>query len=108
MIFYMLRTLIDNWELHDEIGRIFADTVLEATSTNYTVGNAAIVLYPAFGASDDYSAAIGVPTSFTWELPGGGRYGFDLPADRLLAVATETWTGFQAVFRFVAGHDWTL
>lgn len=87
---------------------MFADTVLNATGTNYTVGNAAIVLYPAYGASDDFSAFIGVQTSFTWELPGGGRYGFDLPADQLLANAQETWIGFQEVLRFVAQRDWTV
>lgn len=88
------------------MGRLFADRILETTGTNYTVGNSAIALYPAFGASDDYSAFLGVETSFTFELPGGGRNGFDLPAERLFAVVTETWNGFREVLRYIAARSW--
>lgn len=70
--------------------------------TRYTVGNGAIELYPAYGASDDYGAFAGADLSATIELPGGGSYGFDLPADRIAAVVHETWIGFEALFEHLA------
>lgn len=98
--------LIDNWQLHDDIGHVFADAIFNATGTNYTVGNAAIVLNPEFGASDDYAASVGVQASFTFELTGGGEYGFDLPVEQLNEVITEAWIGFREVYAFAAAHDW--
>jgi len=70
--------------------------------TSYLVGNGAIALYPAFGASDDYAAAQGVDISVTIELPGGGTYGFDLPAERIIPVVEETMVGLEALFEFIA------
>lgn len=100
------RTLIDNWRLHDRIGRLFADTILEATGSRYQVNNSAIGLYPAYGGSDDYAAFVGVQAAFTFELTGGGRYGFDLPANRLESVLGEFWLGFERVLHFAGVHDW--
>lgn len=93
--------------MHDDIGRIFADAILESTGRNYTVGNAAIALYPAFGASDDYAASVGVETSYTFELPCGGPNRYDLPASQIYEVVTETWTGFSEILRFAATHEWS-
>lgn len=70
--------------------------------TRYTVGNGAIELYPAYGASDDYAAFAGAELAATIELPGGGTYGFDLPAERIASVVQETWIGFEELFRFIA------
>lgn len=88
------------------MGHIFADAVRQSTGTNYTVGNSATALYPAYGASDDFAASVGVEASFTYELPCGGPNGFDLPATRINEVAIETWTGFREVLRFVATNEW--
>lgn len=100
-------TLIDNWQLHDDIGHIFREAILESTGRNYTVGNAATVLSPAYGASDDFSASVGVETSFTYALPGGGEFGFDLPVSQINGVVTEIWTGFRELLRFAATHEWS-
>lgn len=89
------------------IGHIFADNIYRATRTRYTVGNAAIALYPAYGASDDYAAFVDVETAFTIELPGGGQYGFDLPAERIQSVMEETWIGFSNVFQFAGLTSWS-
>lgn len=89
------------------MGRIFADAVFESTGRNYTVGNAAIALYPAFGASDDYAAFVGVETSFTYELPCGGPNRWDPPASQIFEIVTETWTGLREVLRFAAAHEWS-
>lgn len=98
--------LINNWQQHDDVGRLYSNAIRSATGTEYTVGNGAIELYPAYGASDDYVAFRGVPLSFTFELPGGGQSGFDLPANQLYRVVTETWTGFYQVLRYAATHNW--
>lgn len=100
------RTLIDNWRLHERIGRMFADSIHAATGTNYTVVNSAIGLYPASGGSDDYAAFVGVQTAFTLELTGGGRYGFDLPAYRLERAMEEFWLGFERMLAYAGEHDW--
>lgn len=93
--------------LHDRIGHIYADSILRATGTRYEVGNSAIALYPAYGGSDDYAISVGIETAFTFELTGGGRNGFDLPADRLQSVLEETWLGFTHVFAFAGGNRWS-
>ncbi|XP_063537722.1 carboxypeptidase B-like [Cydia strobilella] len=63
---------------------------------NYTVGNAVLVLwYGASGASEDYAHLIGVPLSYTYELPGlqGGFEGFHLDPIYIEQVCRETWEG---------------
>ncbi len=93
---------VDNWEEHEIVGNRFADAVRQVNGTSYTVGNAAIELYIGFGYSDDYSAFRGVDISTTIELPGGGSYGFDLPANRIQSVVSETWVGIEDMLHYVA------
>lgn len=100
------RTLIDNWRLHDRIGHVFADPIRAETGTDYRVMNSAIGLYPAYGGSDDYAAFVGVQAAFTFELTGGGRNGFDLPAYQLERTLSEFWLGFERVLDFAGVHDW--
>lgn len=69
--------LIDNWEVQDRAGRRFADAVYAVNGTSYTVGNGAIELYPAYGASDDYAASQDIDISTTIELPGNQILNFD-------------------------------
>lgn len=84
------------------VGRRFADAVYQVNGTAYTIGNAAIELYIGFGYSDDYSASRGVDVSTTIELPCGGSYGFDLPANRIQSVVQETWLGLEEMLHYVA------
>lgn len=101
--------LIENWEEHHEVGKRFSDAVYLANPTaryNYTVGNAAIVLYPAFGASDDYAAYSGVNLAYTIELPPGGWSGYDPPPEELESLTHETWMGFQEMLKYVANKKW--
>ncbi|XP_037029998.1 carboxypeptidase B-like [Bradysia coprophila] len=93
---------VDNWEEHEIVGNRFADAVSRVNGTTYTIGNAAIELYIGFGYSDDYSAFRGVDISTTIELPGGGSYGFDLPASRIQSVVDETWMGIEEMLHYVA------
>lgn len=99
---YFFSVKVDNWEEHEIVGRRFADAVSQVNGTAYTIGNAAIELYIGFGYSDDYSAFRGVDISTTIELPGGGSYGFDLPASRIQSVVEETWMGLEEMLHYVA------
>ncbi|XP_049878422.1 carboxypeptidase B-like isoform X2 [Pectinophora gossypiella] len=62
----------------------------------YIVGNSALVLnYAASGAAEDYAHSIGVPLSYTYELPGlsSGFEGFHLNPIYIEQVVQETWDG---------------
>lgn len=102
MIGLFFRINIDNWKQHDEIGHLFAKAIYDTSKANYTVGNAAILLYPAFGASDDYAASIGIEYSFTVEMSKG--YGFVLPPNKILSVANETLAGCLAIAKYLTAR----
>lgn len=70
--------------------------------TPYELGNSAILLYIASGASDDNAAAEGIELSYTVELPGGGSYGFDIQPYRIPAVVAETIPALLESARYVA------
>ncbi|XP_059613885.1 carboxypeptidase B-like [Phlebotomus argentipes] len=91
---------------HDQIlalGNIAADAIYNAHGRRYTVGNSAILLYPAAGASDDYAAGEHhIDFSYTVELTGGGTTGFDLPPAQILPVSREIFTGLRAYAQNIA------
>ncbi|XP_022823840.1 carboxypeptidase B-like [Spodoptera litura] len=62
----------------------------------YVVGNSALVLRSFIsGSSEDYAHYIGVPLSYTYELPGfgWGTQGFHLDPRFIEQVVEETWAG---------------
>lgn len=88
----------DTWTDLDEVARAGANAIRSSTGTKYTVGSSTNVLYAASGASDDYAFAVTkIPISITMELPGGGIFGFDMPAHRIRASVEESWTGIRAM-----------
>lgn len=63
---------------------------------NYVVGNSALVIgYHIAGSSEDYAHYIGVPLSYTYELPGFSSTGngFHLAPEYIDQVVRETWEG---------------
>lgn len=52
-----------------------------------------VTIMPAFAGAD---------LAATIELPGGGSYGFNLPAERIAPVVQETWVGFEELFEYIA------
>ncbi|GBP70044.1 Carboxypeptidase B [Eumeta japonica] len=66
----------------------------------YIVGNAANVLYFTTGTSRDWTRAVGVPLTYTVELPGY-EYLFEVPPEYIEQIVTETWAGIEAGARFV-------
>ncbi|KAL0830105.1 hypothetical protein ABMA28_003562 [Loxostege sticticalis] len=62
----------------------------------YQVGNSVHVIgYRASGASEDWAHSVGVPLSYTYELPGlsNGLNGFNLNPRYIEQVCRETWEG---------------
>merc|ERR1712115_74384 len=78
----------------DRMGQIAAG----AMSGRYRVGSAAKVLYSAAGTSDDWAkGGAGIKYSFTIELPDTGKYGFILPASKIMKVAPEVFSATEAM-----------
>ena len=52
------------------------------------------------GGSDDWAVgSLGIPFSYTVELPDTGRHGFLLPANKIESVGREAFAGFEAMVR---------
>ncbi|CAH2045145.1 unnamed protein product, partial [Iphiclides podalirius] len=66
----------------------------------YVVGNAANVLYYTTGTSRDWTRAVGIPLTYTLELPGY-EYGFLVPPEYVEQIVTETWEGIAAGAHYV-------
>ncbi|XP_046389814.1 carboxypeptidase B-like [Ischnura elegans] len=97
-------SLPDDWRDLDDLGNAMNDAIKAVRGTEYTVGSSGQALYPAAGASDDWSKGVaGVKYVYTVELPGGGFYGFDLPASEIKPVVEETLQGLRVVGQKVAG-----
>lgn len=66
---------------------------------DYVNGNSGkTMFYTAGGAADDYAHNLGIPYSYTFELPGlsGGMHGFELHPMHIKQVCKETWIGLVA------------
>lgn len=76
------------------------ELALEKADYSYIVGNAANVLYYTTGTSRDWTRAIGIPLTYTLELPGY-EYGFLVPPEYVEQIVTETWAGIAAGANYV-------
>lgn len=78
------------------------DAIYNYSQREYQVGNAAILLYPAAGASDDYAYAVAdARIAITMELPSGGSRGFDPPPSDIKSYVEESWVGIVAMAKKV-------
>ncbi|CAJ0583497.1 unnamed protein product, partial [Mesorhabditis spiculigera] len=92
------------------MGRAMSQAIQRVHGTRYAVANAADLLYPAAGASDDYAKSIGIKYVYTVELrPGENdrendeKYGFELPAAYIQRTGDEVFQGVLVLARRVAG-----
>lgn len=70
--------------------------------TKYEVGNSATIEYLTAGSSDDWAKGVaGIQLSYTIELPGGGKQGFDLPASEILNVVQEMFEGVKVWHNYI-------
>ncbi|KAL0867457.1 hypothetical protein ABMA27_008244 [Loxostege sticticalis] len=74
------------------------DTMKLPQADWYKVGNSAMILYGTSGSAQDYGQLVGVPFSYTLELPGYG-YGFLVPPQYIEHINTETWEGIAVSAR---------
>ena len=64
------------------------------------VGCIACILYVCSGTASDWAAGeLGIPYSYTIELPDTGTYGFILPASQIRGVAEEARDMVTAMLR---------
>ncbi|XP_066953173.1 carboxypeptidase B-like [Macrobrachium rosenbergii] len=76
----------------NKAGRVMAKQIKSKNQATYTVGNAAATLYPAAGASDDWTSyTLSVPYVYTIELRDTGAGGFTLPASEILPTVQDAW-----------------
>jgi len=91
----------DNDELQ-ELGEAVGNTIRQVYGTVFTVGTSTNVLYAAAGGSDDWAKGVaGIELSYTIELRGGGRNGFDPPTSDILPIVTETWAGMGTYHHYI-------
>jgi len=75
-----------------------AKATVDAGGPEFTVGNCAEVLYPATGASDDFSkGAVGIKFVYTVEI---GDY-FTQPESEIIKTANTTWAGLKVIAKRV-------
>uniref|UniRef100_A0AC35UHH1 Peptidase_M14 domain-containing protein n=1 Tax=Rhabditophanes sp. KR3021 TaxID=114890 RepID=A0AC35UHH1_9BILA len=105
---YAMNTLPPDVADLKKLGNSMATAIHGVHKTKYVVENSAL-LYPAAGASDDYSKSKGVKYVYTIELrPGTGDtsndnwFGFDLPAHFIKPTCEETVPGLFVIFNQVA------
>jgi len=95
--------LISNHAYHHEVGLLWRDAIQAATGKNYAVGNIAVLLGNAFGASDDHMAGTQrVDLVYTLELTRGGATGFDFPENQIGSLVRETFHGYRAIGLHIA------
>ncbi|XP_045612099.2 carboxypeptidase B isoform X1 [Procambarus clarkii] len=82
------------------LAKKFADTVREMSrgETEYEIGGSGPLYGLASGATDDWAyGALGVPYSYTIELPDQGQYQFLLPESRISSTVVETAAGIKCM-----------
>lgn len=92
----------DNYAEMSRVASEGMQAIASLHGTHYRFGPSAIVLYAAAGGSDDYAHGVAnIKLSYTIELPDEGRYGFLLPADRIIPVGREILAGVTAMTRAI-------
>lgn len=95
----------DNVDELQELAEQIEAAIAGVNGTRYTIGTTYNVLYAASGISPDWAkGSLGIDLSYTIELPGGGQYGFDLPASRISDVVAETFEGIKAAHSYIENN----
>ncbi|XP_067647226.1 carboxypeptidase B isoform X2 [Eurosta solidaginis] len=77
-----------------------ANQIAKYRGTQYTIGTSAGILYEASGGLDDYAYGnLGIPMSFTVELPGEN---FHVARSDIIHICKETFAGFIEFIRHVS------
>lgn len=77
-----------------------ANQIAKYRGTHYSVGTSAGILYEASGGLDDFAYGnLGIPMSFTLELPGEN---FQVATSDIVHICKETFAGFVEFIRHVS------
>lgn len=80
--------------------------IRQTSGAYYTVGSAAMTLYPASGGSDDWAKGIAnIKYAYTIELRDTGAYGFVLPASYIYPTAQEALAALTTIASTAAAKD---
>jgi len=80
------------------LGRYGKEALERTYGTQYSLGTAPDLLYPAAGGSDDWAKGVaGIPYSYCLELRDKGKYGFALPPNQIKGTGEETFNGVAAL-----------
>ncbi|KAK5642383.1 hypothetical protein RI129_008550 [Pyrocoelia pectoralis] len=92
----------DEFELRT-LAKEVNDAIVKAGGPSYTIGSSTNVLYAAAGGSDDWAKGVaGIELSYTIELPGGKKNGFDIPANEILKVVNQTFAGMIVYGKYIS------
>ncbi|KAG7156595.1 carboxypeptidase B-like isoform X2 [Homarus americanus] len=89
----------------NHLAKKFADKVKDTSGgkIDYKIGGSGPLYGLASGATDDWAyGRLGVPFSYTIELPDEGRHGFLLPENRISSTVIETAAGVQCMVSYLA------
>lgn len=87
----------------EEIAQRIENEISKNRGTEYKIGTAADLLYESAGGVDDYVAGVlGVPLTFTIELP---HEDFLVPPDEVEPIGKETSDGLIELLRIVAEYS---
>ncbi|KAK5642672.1 hypothetical protein RI129_008839 [Pyrocoelia pectoralis] len=96
--FGFTRTLPYNGDELHRLAKLVEEAIYKVNGNHYRIGNSP----GSSGSSRDWAyGAVGIPLSYTLELPGGGTRGFDLPPDEILGVVKEIFAGIKMFFNYV-------
>ncbi|KAG4072022.1 hypothetical protein HA402_010959 [Bradysia odoriphaga] len=101
-IFYPYgNTYLNKDYMHTTAQRI-ESAISKIRGTKYEIGTAADLIYESSGGVDDYAAGVlGVPLTFTIELPHDD---FIIPAEEVEPIGNETTEGLIELLRIVADY----
>ncbi|XP_044731556.1 carboxypeptidase B-like [Chrysoperla carnea] len=87
-------------ELHE-----LATAVKKHLKKRYSVGSTANLMYIATGESVDwFKGVLGVPLTYTIELPGGGEGGFDVPEEDIKDIVEDMFKGVKHFAEYVSNN----
>ncbi|KAF6037226.1 hypothetical protein EB796_004463 [Bugula neritina] len=105
ILFPYSHTAIPNpdYEKHRSAAKSLAAGIKSVNNRRYTVGAVGMILYEASGSSESWAYSIGVPYSYTLELPD--LFTFVVPTDVIEPTANELLQGLVEYFQLIEEED---
>ncbi|CAH0385673.1 unnamed protein product [Bemisia tabaci] len=89
-----------DWQSLERLAMKASEAISRNSGAKYRVGSSSAMLGAAAGGSTDWvKGYAGIQYAYTIELPGGGKWGFDLPEKDIMSVSSDV---FEAVKVFAS------